>query len=261
MPVKMSALKIIFFPFVLFFDNLKRFSFLALPYLIVLSLLSFLCGFSYMCIFGADGLGCSNSQPLYVIYSIIRYVLIIMFAAKSFQFIYKKEEITVGNIFSFGKKEAVTLGLLTLFLVINSAPMLSSYILYIRVPNPNWVVELIFFSIVSIGFLIPFVAMRFYSLIGFAVEGEKLPLLKEVWQRSNGNNLKIILGLFLILMFIIFVLINFYTNFQNVTGGNIVYIGIVAEVLYNLCCLIIILLLTNHCLIQKTLLFKGDNND
>lgn len=62
------------------------------------------------------------------------------------------------------------MGLLAGFFLLNLAPVLSFYLLLIREPNPDAAIEVAYFACVSVGFLVPFAVMRFYSLFGLAVE-------------------------------------------------------------------------------------------
>jgi hypothetical protein len=134
--------------------------------------------------------------------------------------------------------------------------MVSGWILYLRVPNPDWRVEILFFAVVSIGFIIPFILLRFYSLIPFVIYGRRLPPLKEVWYKTSGNMFTVLLSLFVIFILTVVFLGNLYSNFQKVAANSGLYINFSSEFIYSLLVLIILALVINNFCIQQRILFE-----
>ena len=125
------------------------------------------------------------------------------------------------------------------------------YLLYIRVPNPNWKIELLYFTVVSLGFLPPILALRFFVYFAFAASGEPLPKIQEIWQKTAGNNFIIVLALLLQLIVATALSVSFLNNFLIAENANKLYIAMVGEFVSNIIAFFVIACFTNYCYIQK----------
>lgn len=262
--VKMPLLRLALGPFAVVIDYIKTFFVVGGSYALAQTLLAMLLGFTYVCLYGIENVGliyCSESNALYLIYSFFKFVLLAMFMIVWSRTVWDENPLNLKKMFLPEKGIPSVLLTLAVFLFLNVIPMVSYYILYRREPNPDWVVEVFFFGVVSIGFLVPFWLMRFYSVLAFVINGEKLPPLKITWDKSSGNVLKIMTSLFLILLLAIFVMVNFFFNFRAAAAENVAYIGIVSEFLYNILSLLVFTLFVNHCYIQKEILFGGKQDE
>lgn len=257
-PVPMPFLKLAFGSFNVFMDYFKQFIILGAGCAVILSALAFTFGFSYVCglIGGLEtAVFCSGSQPLYLLYLLIKIFILSAFAVLWCRVAFYGEKIGLKEAFSFGKRDVKFAFTMILLLLLNFIPMVSFYLLSIRVPNPDWRIEITYFAIVSVGFLVPFAVLRFYSVLGFIAGGESVPALKEIWLKSRGNTLKILLSLFLIFILLLLVLNNFYGNVNIGAEGSLVFSALSSEFFYNLFFLVILVLWVNHCCLQKKYLF------
>lgn len=262
--VRMPIIRLIFGPFALLVDNIKKFFYLAGFYGLVISALSFVMGFAYICLFSGeqkDIIYCSSSDINYIIYSIVKFFIIAVFTVKWGEVIFKNQPLSIKYLFAISTRDLKIFLAFLLFIVLNLVPLLSLYILYIRVPNPDWIVEITFFAIVSLGFVVPFLVMRFYSVLAFIISGEEMPTLKDIWDRSQGNMVRLLLAIFFIVLLAGFAFLNFFFNFKAAAVGNEFYIGIISELLYNIIVLLLFALVVNHCYVQKEILFGGNQNE
>lgn len=261
--VKIPFFRMVFGPFSLLLDNPRAFFTIGSAYAFVISLIAFGTGFGYLCLYSSSGevAGyCSNSGPIYLLYFLLKLLIIAAFAVKWCEYALHKKILSWKQLFSPSWRILKLSLLLLLLLLLNCTPFLSSYILYIREPNPDWRVEIAFFAVVSIGFLVPFVVLRFYSLVAFVIYGQPLPNLKEMWHKNSGNNLNLLGGLFVILIFAAIIFSSLYRNFGIVAHDDSYYIAFVSEFIYNLTYLFFATLLINHCCVQQLFLY-GEPDD
>lgn len=260
--VKMPILQLVFRPFGIFAEKIKLLFRLSAVFALILTALATLIGFNFLCMgpYRSAFFYCSDSDYLYLVYFFIKLFIISVFLARWYHIAFLNTVYNWKTLFVPTMKDVCAVGMLCLFLALNLMPMLSFYLLYIRVPNPDWIVETAYFAVVSLGFLVPFILMRYYSLIAFFLSNQKLPSLGCVWARSKGNNLGILLSLFLIVIVILFIFLNFQRGFQGVEMQYATYVGTVSEFFYNLVFLMLITLVVNNCYVQKELLF-GEKDD
>lgn len=256
--------KICFGPFSLLLDNGKNFFLLAIPYAAVMTILAMLLGFGYMCLYSKTvevNAYCSESGLLYLLYSLIKLSLVIMFALKWVQSGLLRIPLTLKNFIKFDCRFIHLLGALLIVILLNVFPLISSLILYARVPNPDWRIEIVFFAIVSIGFVIPFLAIRFYSALAFISCGCKVPSLKIMWLKNTGNTMNLLASLFIIFVLAMFILGNLHNNFGNVAAVSNFYINFMSEFIYNIIFMIVVALFFNHCFIQKQILYSEEEKE
>lgn len=260
--VKMPLLRLLFDPYALFVDNTRRFFIIAAQYALLLTFVSLAAGQGYMCLYSDYRLSgwCTNSSWLYLAAHIINLFIICMFMGRWYQACFKEQLQPFCCLLRPQKADLRCFLMIAGFILVNMIAILSAYLLYVRVPNPDWRIELIYFTVVGLGFLAPFVAMRFYSLLAFVLGGEQLPPLSAVWQRTSGNTFRILLSLTLIFFIAVFGLFAFMNNFRLVENKNALYISFIVEYLYNLVVLLIAVFFVNHCALQKIFLFERNNH-
>lgn len=259
-PVKMPVAKMMFVPFNMLLDNGKNFFLLAFPFALLLTFLAMASGAGYMCVYAKIvpvNAFCNESVIIYIIFQLCKIFLWSVFAIKWCESSLLKQPLRWPGILKVDSRSIKLSAVLLLVIILNFLPIISARILNMRVPNPDWRIELLFFAFVSIGFLIPFVVMRFYSIIPFIIYGEKIPPLKEIWCKTVGDLLIILLSLFFIFIIAVYVIGNLYSNFQTVAVGSTFYINFASEFIYNLIVLLILTLIINNFCFQQQLLF-GD---
>lgn len=262
--VKMPFFQLGFTPFGLFTNNIRKFFIIAMPYALVMSIISTVFGFAYLCSYSnlyEVKIFCSKSILGYAFYNVIKITVLAMFLVNWYSSITKNETFKLKDLYVINKPMIKMIGALLIFLIVSLIPLLSFYMLYIRIPNPDWRIEITYFAVVSIGFFAPFVAMKFYSIFAFVASGEDIPPLKLIWAKNSGNMLKMIMAIFMIFIMVVFVVLGFFNNFKDISGYNQHYLGFVAEFLHYIIFYIIASIMFNHCLVQKTILFKGPDNE
>ena len=258
---RIPGLKLFYLPYAYVIDNFMPLLKLTMLFALLIGGLSLITGFSYIC--GIPLLVkfyCSDSVVLFVIHILLKYFLLFFFAVKWYHLISRQETLNKSFLLSFDRNTLKAIGVLALILGLNMIPFISFYLLYIREPNPDVVIEITYFGLVSIGFLVPFVVLRFYSLLGLILDGTPLPKLSAIWEKTKGNSLRIIVSLFFIFMLALFAFFNFYLNMQGYDYSHPLWVGISSEFVYEFLLLIIWSLFIGHCYAKKYFLY-GDVND
>ena len=260
--VRIPFNKLIFMPFGILTAQFGALFRLSALFALLISFFSMVLGFAGICFtqYHDAYFFCSNSNLLYFLSLFIKIFLVAMFLARWYNIAFLKQCYNAGNIFKPTRKDFGLAFELILFLVLNLTPLLSFYLLYKRVPNPDWVVEVAYFACISVGFLVPFVLMRFYSLPAILLSGEKSPRLSYLWQRSKGNNLGIILALFLIIVVMAFFALYYQRAVAEIEPEYVTWSGTILDYVYNIVMLMLFSLVINHSHIQKEFLL-GENNE
>ncbi len=258
-PVKFPFLGTVLGPESLFSDRLGAFLRLAFFGGIGLAVLALLLGRAYVCGYShlSDNFYCLSSAIVWLAHFVLKLLFLGFFALYWHHAAAGEPLPSLRQILSQWRQAGrVALWLLILGLS-GIIPFISLFVLQIREPDPDWRIELAFFTFVGLGFLVPFIAVRFLSVLAF-VAGEKTrPSLSRIWLRGRGNTAKILISVFVILMLAFLIFNSFYFNFRAVEASAAPWAGIIIEFLYGFFFLIFFTLFLNHCLIQKTYLFDG----
>lgn len=260
--VKIPPVRLVYLPFGALIDHFVSFLKIGVLFALLISAASFIFGYAYICTVGVSvDFPCAKESSAVVLYILLKYGLMFLFAVKWYQLL-KGANLNLKSVFAVDKNVLRAMGILAFLLVLNLAPMLSFYLLWIRNPNPDVVVEIAYFAIVSTGFLFPLFVLRFYSLFGFAVEGQALPPMKYLWRLTSGNTLKILIALFFIFFMAFFIFFNFYTNMLGAVHDNdVLWLGISSEIIYEFLVLLLMSLFVGHCYVQKQLLFGDQTHE
>lgn len=260
-PVKVPMFGMLFTPYTLLIDNFRKFAALALIYGLIDSAVILLAGQGYMCGFPDFRGYCSASPYAYGLSYLFSFFITVIFASRWYNYSFKSVPLSFDFLFKLTGNDLRSAGVFVVILAVNLVPMLSLYLLYIRVPNPDWRIEMVYFAFVSIGFVLPFLAMRLYSMAAFVFAGEPLPPVREVWKRSSASSFRIVMSYILIFIFSIVSLFVLHNNFRLAAGENAIYINTVSEIAYQLVRLAIIAFLVNSCYAQKFFLFERVNEN
>ncbi len=255
--------KIIFGPYISFFANFKFFCYVASFFALIISLVYILCGQSLYCYFVQFNQEqiCSFSILAFIFSRFIVLYLGSMFCVRYYQIVWQGKILSFKDLFrpSFIDIRSFIGGIV--FLLINSIAFLSWYLLKVRVPNPDWRIELCYFGFVGLGLLTPFVVLRFYPLFVSIWSNKKMPNLLYIWQKSRGNNLSLILSVGFWVFLWSFSSSFFLSEFGAISA-NISYWGIfIGEYIYNFTFLAIISCFINNCALQYSFLQKDNSND
>ena len=234
-------------------DKLVEFIKMVGVFAVVLTLLSYVFGQTYICVFGAsskESLYCMENSLLYFPYLVLKLLIINIFI------LYWLKKILLNQ--SVNKTTAAKgAGIFFLFIITNLLPLVSAFLLLVRQPNPVWQIELIYFTVVSLGFLAPFVLMRFYAVLAGALSDNIPNMLKTVWQNTGGYTAKIVISA--IIVYLIGILTVISVNSVIMRLGNILPMHIynfTAEYLFNFMILFVVTLIVNFINYQKQVFLK-----
>lgn len=263
--VNISVWKLFKQPFSFLWQNGKTFLLTAVPVALLLTVCSFVFKRNILCNINTDFSLSSNlcSETTFSFYGdlVVRFLLLSLFAIKWHHFALAKTPLTLKNIFCVTKADFKSIGIMLLFFVINFLPLIALFILMIRQPNPNWKIELLYFTAIAWVFLLPLLAIRFYSIIAFFLEGKKpYPSIKQIWINTSGNMLKLILSAAMLVFLTLFIFMQYFGAMQSMPTSPLSNV-IASEIEYNILVTIFISCFINYCETQKELLFEGETND
>ena len=255
--------KMIFGSFGLFLDNIKSFLLIGSIFSLMIMIINYFGSQSFMCnnTAFAKYAFCSGNLYVYIISGIILWFLCCVYSriwgqvviAKKYEFSIKKLQ---PNKTDLKLCAVVSLFSLSMFIALGSGVLL-----FLRVPNPDWIIELTYFSFVSIGFFAPMLATPILSLIGYIIEDKKLPSIKELWHTSY-HRIVIIFVSFVSVLLLSFLASNYLLQyFMKLSMFDNIFIVVIAEFLYNIMLMFIVSVYTNYCWIQKEVLFERNKNE
>ena len=144
-------------------------------------------------------------------------------------------------------RDVKTGGIILGFLATLGVALFSLYLLYIRQPNPNWRIEIIYFGIVSLGFLVPILALRFLGYVTMAALGESLTSFKIIWQKTTGNMFVILSSAFVIFIIMMIILINFLQFAHNAASISNLGQAWLTEFICSFAKIVSLILFSNFC--------------
>ena len=255
--------RIVFGPYFIFMNHFREFFFVAAFYALIMSIIYFLGGQSLFC--SSDlleqNLFCSNNLYLYVGIRLLVLFVVAAFCVRYFQAVWLKENISWQFLLTPQKKDIISFVAFMIFILLNAISGLSWYKLAVRVPNPDWKIELAYFAVVALGFLVPFILLRFYSMFVLIWNGEKISSLKQMWLKTRGNSLRLIVSLTLWFFLFIFSLSAVSVNFNIAAQNNSFYIIFIGEYVFNFVVLILMSFFVNFCGLQNLFLTEGNANE
>ena len=204
---------------------------------------------------------CCNSIYLFGAAYVAIFFIKCMFIRNWIEIALDKKDFDIKRVICPNMADLKISGLFLLYSVTLLISAGSLYLLYIRVPNPDWRIELTYFGVVSIGFLFPLIGFRFLSWIAFAAEGEKLPSLANVWSKTSGYSFSIGGGAMLI--FLVFLYVSMQSAHFSMAAGQISsYMqGLTIEYIINFIKLVIVAIIANFCYTQYDVFFKEQADD
>ncbi len=253
---KYSVLKSVFSPFLNIADNLERFLLSGILFALGLTLLSYIFNQTYLCVINVEAakfLSCGGYQHLYGVYIFLK-VLICSLFITVWCYLSTHDELE-KNIYRYflknWKKFFHDLCFFICFVFLNILPVISGVLLLFRVPNPNWQIELLYFTFVGLGFIVPFIVIRFYTNFAEALSGEDWRNFSMVWHQTSGKGFKIILstGLFFLIEMILLLSVN--SSFRAPSNMPPLFYNFIAEFIFNLMTLLMIALIVNFMQEQK----------
>lgn len=208
---KFSVLNILTEPWESITRNIVFFVLLTVLFSFVLLSWSVAFGQTFSCMFDQGRGGCTLSAPVYSVYFLVKILILSVFTAIWYAKVFQNK--TVNEIFLMSDWRLVlrVFAVFLIFLILNMIPLLSIYLLMIRVPNPNWKIETAYFVFVSLGFWVPFILMRLYGLLADLIGGCGWKNYVLIWKSGQGNGIKLLLASSLYFFFVLVL-------FSGVTG-------------------------------------------
>ena len=259
---RLPLLKMIFNPYNLLIDNFRTYVLTASVYSFILSLVSILSSYSYMCLINTyrQTHTCGNNLLVYLAIHLLTLLFMSVYAVRWYGITANRRSFSLKYLLTPTMLDLKAFGFVLLMIMLSSIALLSLYMLYQREVTPDWRLELVYFTIVGSGMLAPFVLMRFYAYFGFIWGGEKIPSIKATWLNTRGNTLPILMSFMLIFMMAIFTLTAFNGKIKLVEDKNAFYTAFAVEYVYNMLVFLLFSFFANHCILQKLYLFGGKNN-
>ena len=241
-------------------DNLKNFFMQGFVFSLLLTLLSYVFGQKYMCFFNKDiseNMFCPNLHYLYFLYLFFKIVLICIFINIWYDKLFNNTLINKEYFKKNYKKFLKTFIFLICFLMLNGIPFISMLILFLRVPNPDWIIELLFFIIVSVGFWVPFILMRYYSLFAVFLSNGNWKMFGKTWDNTDGYTGKIIFSASLIFMVNLILFVAVMSTFMRFSDLNPEVYNFIAEMFLGFVNYFIVIVMVNFCQTQKQIFLEN----
>ena len=250
---KYPFIKAISKPFADITDHFKIFVGFSSMAAFALTLSAYLFGQTFLC--GVSSLypqiTCAQNTILYIPYFILKFLILSIFLKTWYDGIYLNKQINKTylkqNVLTFLK----FFGGLILFVALNMLPILSLYLLLIRIPNPVWQAEIGYFTFVSIGFIVPFVMLRFYANLGLLIEGGQYKNFKMIIENTKYQSAKILLSFAFVVLFLLVCFVSAVGTLRTHISGNIYIYNLFSEFVYEWVSVFISTLLINFIHTQR----------
>ena len=243
-------------------DKIKEFLVLGGIFSLALSLIRLCSGTSAFCGNSSymQQYFCTSNVFVFLFVSLAVFFIFCVFIRAWIQVIASKDKQKWSFYLTPKKSDIKILGLFFFFSLAIFIAAGSAYLLYVREPNPDWRIEMLYFTVVSLGFLFPFFVLRFFSYIAFAALDAPLPSLKEIWKKTQGSFFVMLSNLLILLVLGLF--ISSYALYHIVTtnDSNQFLIVFGGEYLSYMVSLLIAACFANYCYLQKKYLFERNED-
>ena len=261
--VRYPLMGIIFGPYTAFIDHFRAFFLIAGIYALIMTVVYLAGGQSMFCSFGNAEMPdiCSMNPWLYIGVRVVILLVTTAFCVRYYQAVWLQRNISWRFLLVPQKTAFYSFAAFIVFILLNAAAGLSWHLLSVREPNPDWRIELVYFGIAGLGFVVPFILLRFYSVLADIWGGTKIPSPFKIWQMSRGNGLRLILGITLWFFVFVFLLSAVQTKFSLADGENSLYIIIIGEYVFNFAVLLLMSFFINYCGLQKYFLTERNADE
>lgn len=243
-------------PVAIWVDCFKTFAVLGGVTALVLVLISFAFGQSFVCMLPkvrGDSY-CGENLPAYIFYMFVKFFVIAVFLRVWGDRIFLNKNINMDYFKKNIGRFLMFFGVFLAFLFINILPAFALYFMIVRVPNPIWQIEILYFVFMSLGFVIPFVLLRFYRNIALFVLDKPCFDLKETYVKTSFKTSRIFLSFAVVLAIclVFFLVVN--ANLKAHVFEPLVIYNFVAEYIFEAVVLIVATLIFNFITVQKEIL-------
>lgn len=192
-PFRFFVMKSVTTPFSYIGDHMISFLTLSVLFSSVLTLLSYFFGFTITCSSTGklDGF-CSEFNHMYFVYAGLKFLILSVFVSLWCAVSFKNVSLDEKYVLTHGLSYLRTAAVIVFVVLLSLIPLVCINFMLARVPNPDWRIELAYFTVLSVGSLIPIFLMRFYGLVADLIESGKFTNAKQIWKNSSGKTLKIL---------------------------------------------------------------------
>lgn len=250
--------KTIYGSFGIFFDNIVSFLLLGSIFSLLFMLVNFISGQSLVCVNSTfnDNIFCSKNVLVFALANIL-----LWFVASVYMRNWCQMSVTELHKFSCkrlvpNKADLKLFGVILIFFVSIFIALASGFFLFTRVPNPDWKIELAYFTFVSMGFFAPFFATPVLSYVSFAAEEEKMPSVKQLWQVSKGKRVLLFISFVSVILLTFFVSSSALQYLMQLAREGNIFVVVIADFLYNIVLMFVATIYINYCCMQKKFLFE-----
>lgn len=231
---KLKFLPLLLDPYRFFVDVFSGFLGLAFLFGCLMSLVSCLSGFHFICTLQSEvgDFHCSSSVSLYLADFILKLGIGVWFLVCYLRLI-SGDKLSLKLIFRPGRRFFKTFLTVVGFLSLFIFPIISFSYLASRQPNPDWRIEVTVFAFFFVLFIIPLFGLRLLSLLAESALGSSGLTWKEIWRRTSGSNLKILISLFFMLMIFVYLSGSLSGSYVGTAGAHPLYIAFMSEFIYD----------------------------
>lgn len=261
-PVKLPLFSTIFGAYGLIIDKFKQFVITGTIFAVIFMILSIASGQAAMCyneIYRATHF-CTQNWGLFIGLRLLVFMMICMFLRIWYQFALAQKTLNFKQMFIPKLADLKIAGGFLAYLVTIAVSCLSFYLLLTRVPNPDWRIEILYFSVVSLGFFVPILALRFLVYFAFFAAEEVTPPLRVVWHKAAGNSFTLLGGIVLLLLSSFFITQALVGSIITSKGEISVITMLGSEYLSDIAPLFTAACFMNYCSIQKIFLFERNDD-
>ena len=200
--IRLQLLKIVLACYVPLVENLRSFMMIGGLFSIIYMIVNFFSGQSLMCANGKfiDNSYCFSNIYIWGLANILCWFVFCVYIRNWLQcVIMKKDKFSIKKILPNKTDLRLFVFVLFIFATITVA-FISGFFLFYRNPNPDYRIELLYFSFVSLGFFVPIIGIQFISYIPIIAEGSPLPKPKEIWKKISGQRGFVIMSILSVLL-------------------------------------------------------------
>jgi hypothetical protein len=245
---------VLFGSFGLIVDKFRYFVQMGLPFALFLGLFYIICGQDAACLL-KSGPYCSKSFTFFVLTRAIVLFLMCMFMRNWYLVALKGQDLSPKQILLPRLADVKILFLVLANMISWLIAGGAFYLLSVRVPNPDWRIELAYFAVVSVFFLAPVLATRFLSWIAFAAEDAPLPSPATILKKTAGRSVLLFVSLVVILLVSLFIQ---QSILQKVLlqSSLAFYQLVFSEWFIETIAVLIVCMFMNYCALQKHFFFE-----
>ena len=204
---------------------------------------------------------CQHSIGIgYLTFLLVRLFVVVAFARVWYDVAFQKQQVLSSKLYRVTTADIKLYITSIVLFIINILPIVCLILLVRRVPNPDWRIESLYFAVVSCGFWIPIIAIRFYSLPAFILERSKVPSFKKFLDVTSGHSLSLISSFSFVILYSVAIMAFYTSKAEQFIPINSAIFGVVGDYFYNVFILVVVSMAITYSLCTKQELFDNADN-